>query len=268
MRGQNSDNKFLSFLYAHVFDLLFGIPSIVTATEWVKRLVSKSEYTQLEIALSIVVVLNAVIWIFIVRNYYGYPTTCQKTQYKILSKTVKYQRHPEDDSLSVSRSVDVKSNVNGLDRIKDRYLWTGDSDANLPKRGKNVLSIHPEESIGIWKYYSVNFNQVISKGNNLRVAYKWPKIKNCTSSSPFVSTDTEYDTKKILIDVNLGKEYANKELMLEEYRSIESECPISSTRAQFDEEGRYQWVISRPKRYRYFRVRWTWNVDDQNDEES
>ena len=268
MKEKSTNHKIIENFCAHIFDLLFGIPSIVTAIGWVKRIICKSDYTLLEIFLSVIVILNALIWIFIVRNYYGYPNMCRKTQYTFISKTFKYYRRSDDDSLDASRILEVKSNVNGLDRIKERFLWTGDSDANFPKRGKNVISIHPEESIGIWKYFSVNFNQVISKGNTLKVAYKWPRIKNCTSSSPFVSTDTEYETKKLVFEVNLGKEYANHELMLEEYRSIESECPISVTCVQFDDVGGYKWEIEKPKRYRYFRMRWTWNTDNQNDEES
>ena len=262
MQENSGKHKHFEFLYEHLLDLLFGIPSLVTILGWIKCVMTKSEYSELDVLLSCIIILNAVTWIIIARNYYGYPTTCKKTQYRIISKTIKYKRNSNDDSLTVTRAVEVKSNVNGLDRIKDRFLWTGNSEANLPKRGKNVVSIHPEDSIGIWKYFSVNFNQVISKGDMLSVSYTWKNLKDCRSSSPFVSTDTEYETKNILMEIDLGTEYHNREIIIEEYRSIESECPIHSARVQLDDEGRYKWAINKPKRYRYFRARWTWNIEE------
>ncbi len=266
MNEHNKKHTIIGFFIEHVFDILFSIPSIIPIIGWIKCFVLKTEFTNMEIVLSIIIVLNTVIWLIIVRNYYGYPDACRKTQYKTLSKYIEYHRH-HDDSLSVSRTINIESNVNGLDRIKDRYLWTGESDAALPKRGQNVSSIHSEESIGIWRYFSINFNQTLNKGNALRIGYKWNKIPNCKTSSPFVSTDTEYETKNIIFDIKLGKEYANRDVILEEFRSIESEVPILSSRCRLDEEGHYRWEINRPIRYRYYRVRWSWIDDDSIEDE-
>lgn len=263
MQNDNNKNKFSDFFLKHVFDILFSIPSIIPFISWIKWIALKHQYTNLEILQGIIIVIITVMWFIIARN----PKPYQKTQYKTLSKTITYQRH-NDNSLSISRTIEIESNVNGLDRIKDRYLWTGKTDSGLPKKVKNVSSIHAEESIGIWKYFSVNFNQTINKGNKICVGYKWKNIPNCISSSPFVSTDTEYETKHILFEVKLGQEYANKEIILEEFRSIESEVPISSICTRLDEEGGYKWELNHPTRHRYFRVRWNWIDDDQCEEDA
>ncbi len=260
-------NKLVSFLIRHMFDILFAIPSIIPVISWIRCLVCKTYFTDLEVLLSIIIVVYTIIWMLIARNYYGYPTACRKSLYKTRSKVINYQRR-KDYSLCVSRAIEVESNVNGLDRIKDRYLWTGKSDAGMPRKGKNVISIHEEESIGIWKYFSVNFNQILSKGDKMCVSYKWPRLEHCESSSPFVSTDTEYETDHIVFNINLGKEYANHELILESFRSIESECPISSKSTHFDDEGCFSWEIPKPRRYRYFRARWNWALSEQDDDES
>ena len=258
MNEKTNYNKILAFLYAHIFDLLFNIPSIVAAYEWVKKTIIKAEFTTLEILLSSLIFANTLIWILIIRNYYGYPSLCRKAPYEYVSRTISYVRNPKDDSLNVARFGVVRSKINGLGIIRDRFLWTGDSDAKLPLPGKNVSKILPDESIGIWTYFSVQFKDVISKGKTEYIKYVWPTIQNCSSSSPFVSTDTEYETKDLCIEVTLGKKYANRELKLEVYRSIESECPISSKTVLLDEDGHYKWEIHKPLRYRYFRARWEW----------
>lgn len=252
-------NKIVSFICAHFFDILFGVPSLVPVINWLRCIIYKIDYTSLELLLSAIILVMSLLWFLLIRGYFVAPTPCIKTQYSYESKTLKYDRDDKNDTLTFKKSASIKSNVNGLVGIDDRFIWTGAENINLPEKGKNVSSIHLNVSRGIWTYFTVRFKETLSKGDTIKIGYKWNKIQRCQSSSPFVSTDTEYATKLIVFDINLGKEYANRELYLEEFRSIDSEdCPIDVVHVRFDEFGRYRWEISRPSRYRYFRVRWEW----------
>lgn len=267
MKERKTRYTIKDFLADHAFDLVSVITSVYPVIRWILHFFANVEMTQLEMLLSFLLLMNAIIWLLVYRRRFsyidfgGYPTKCMRKPYKILRKTIKYRRNP-DDTLTLIRSVFIRAKQNGLDRVQDRFLWTGKTAAAYPRPKKGVARIQEEKHIGIWKYFSAVFDEPIREGDTKDVEYRWNKIRDCSSSSPFVSTDTEFPTKELVFDICLGKEYANREIIFEEYRSIESECPISSERDALDEEGRIKWTIERTRRFRYYRARWSWETND------
>ena len=117
--------------------------------------------------------------------------------------------------------------------------------------------------IGIWKTFRITFDSPVEKGKEWTYTYDWPLIESCKSSSPFASVSTEEPTKQIEFSIKLGHAHANKEVTVQEFRSIDSpsDQPLSQKRLHFDEGGDLHYTVEHPKRFRYYRVLWTWEKD-------
>ncbi|MDO4303333.1 MAG: hypothetical protein Q4D94_05405, partial [Bacillota bacterium] len=193
------------------------------------------------------------------KSYY-YPYSKIKTNYNVISKTIYYQVN-ERNELAFGRTMVIKSNIDNLDSIFDKFIWTGTSAAKVPNPRLHIQEIKECNKIGIWKYFQIFLDSPISKGDTLEIRYEWPTIYNCNSSSPFFSTSTEEPTKEVNMILKLGKRYSDREIILEEYRAIEGDNPISTKRTKLDQWGDYTWPIKKPKRFRYYRIRWEWPLD-------
>ena len=145
-----------------------------------------------------------------------------------------------------------------MDSIIDKYIWTGKSEAKLPYAVKGIRTIEPDNIIGVWNYFRIIFEDRILKGDCKTIEYAWPTISNCTSSSPFFSSSTDEPTKHLKLILDMGQKYANLPIVLEEARAVESDFEISAQAANLDEHGRYTWDVPRVKRFRHYRIRWSW----------
>ena len=108
------------------------------------------------------------------------------------------------------------------------------------------------------EFYDIIFDDCILKGETRVINNTFPNIKDCKSSRPFVASSTEDPTKKLIFNINLGREYANKEVVIETFRSNDSCYPINKKEMHFDEEGKLYYTETRPKRFRYYVVSWSW----------
>lgn len=200
------------------------------------------------------------------RSYY-YPWSKILTgyNYTVSRKEITYIRN-KDDTLQFSRNMKIKCCNNRLGFILDKYIWTGENASSIKLNPINgITKIEYKNRIGIWNYYVLELSNHIKKGEEREISYKWMNICNCKSSSPFFSTSTDEPTKEIILVLELGEEYANQEIVCEEFRAIESDYPLSIRKDKLDEHGRYRWEISKhkAKRFRYYRIRWSW-VKGQN----
>lgn len=224
---------------------------------------SNDAWTTLEIILFTIIIIESCViltkflWnIFSYKSYY-YPYTKISSNYIILEKRVTYTM-TESDELQFSRSMIIKSKINNLESILDKYLWTGTSKASKPSAGQNIRSIEEQSLIGVWKYLRIILDANLCKGEVREINYNWPVIKNCTTSSPFFSTSTDEPTKKVVLAIQLGRNYAHRQIRLEEFRAIEADNPISVLDAQLDQNGNYTWDVLKVKRFRHYRIRWSW----------
>lgn len=250
------------WLKDHVLEFFLGIPTLVgmicTIGKWFKH----SEWSEYEVIITfclvvvIVIILIRALWCRYSYRSYIYPKSKIETKYEIKNFTVKYTR-TKDDILEFSRRYEIISKICDLEYIVDKYIWTGDSEASVPKASGDVKEISNEERVGIWNYFHARLNKTLSKDQHAILQYTWPRIENCSSSSPFVSAPTDIPTKELTFDVDLGEEYKNAKLILEVYRSIDATYPISCRDVTFDEKGRYSWK-PKTKRFRYYLMRWTW----------
>ena len=270
---KNSKPKVLNYLYEHALDVILGIPSLITLYGYIKRIilrfVSSKEVTisTFELILGAFVLSGAMLWLIIFRHYffplgYEYPRSYLGSSYMVEKTTIRYRMDP-DDTRSTSKTLEIKSKTNGLERIKQKSLWPSSPSCKTPYGTDGVKDIYPDNTLGIYDHFIVAFKEPVLLGKRRTISYKWPKTHNCSSSKPYVGIDTELPTRIIEFDISLGKEYANKEVIFEVFRSSDSDCPLIIEHSNFDDMGRIKWRPKDVKRFRYYRVRWEWN--DGND---
>lgn len=261
---QNDSKNFIGYFYDNILTLFIGIPTLCGMFAIVKKWMSNTHWSTFEI---ILVIFNAIIIIFFVillivnkTSYkaYIYPISKTRTNYIINKKITRYCRN-EKNELNFSRELDIKSCCNSLESVFDKYIWTGNSNGLIPNPKKNIRKIQLENKIGIWNYLRIVLEDPLRKGHPKLIKYNWPLIKDCNSSSPFVSCDTDIPTKSLIFELELGNEFKDADLILEEFRAIESDFSLSTKKVKFDKYGAYEWKVKNPKRFRLYRMRWSWN---------
>lgn len=219
----------------------------------------------LMLALLIIITLIVIraVWNMVSYKSYHYPWSKIRTiyNYTVLEKKITYRRD-SDDVLHYSRMMKIRCCSNRVDHAYDKYIWTGIQPAGIkivPVRG--IANIEDKSRIGIWHYFVIELSNHMGRGDEQEISYKWPDIPQCKKSLPFFSTSTDEPTQKLILSLELGDEYANQEIICEEFRAIEADYPINSMSAQLDDRGTYAWEIPRHKvkRFRYYRIRWSWN---------
>lgn len=202
-------------------------------------------------------------WNAISYKSYRYPWSKIRTAYNyiILEKKITYKRD-NNDNLHYTRTMKIKSCSNRVNYAFDKYIWTGIQPTQVdiePVVG--VANIKEKSRIGIWHYFVLELNNHMGKGEEKVLSYKWPDIPLCSKSSPFFSTSTDEPTQKVILSLELGEDYANQEIICEEFRAIESDYPIYIKKETLDDRGSYTWEIPKykVKRFRHYRIRWSWS---------
>lgn len=266
MRSQRIKDWFINNILTIVLTIGPGILSVFTTVmAYIKGIISYIDLILIIIILGLVFyIIIKNIWQHLNYRSYHYPWTKINTAYNyiVLEKQVKYSMD-EKNILHFSRSLKIKSCSNRLGFLLDKYIWTGEKVPEIkvmPVEG--IANIANKTRIGIWNYFVLELNDYIEKGEERILSYKWSDIPDCKKSSPFFSTSTDEPTQKVILSVELGKEYANQEIVCEEFRAIESDYPIYVEKARLDDYGRYKWEIPKHKvkRFRHYRIRWSWII--------
>ena len=224
--------------------------------------------TWLDIVLIVIILILVLgftiklIWNNVSYRSYHYPWSKIRmtSNYEVLEKTVTYKRD-SSDVLHYSRSMNIRSLSNQLEHIYDKYIWTGSQPTQVkivPQKG--ISRIRSMSRIGIWNYFMITFQNHMVRGQTKELLYKWPDIASCKNSSPFFAASTDEPTKKLTLVLELGSEYANQEIVCEEFRAIESDYPISVQENHLNDQGVFTWEIPKVKRFRHYRIRWSWSV--------
>lgn len=244
-----------------IFQLV--LPALVIIGTFILAFLKKNQVAEILLLLGLVletlVLISLRIWNFVSYKAYRYPSEKIVPEFEFIKKRIYYEML-SDGKLRYSRTMKTRSLRSTRDSITDQYLWTGKVEAIIPVGKEHIRKIEPCPTIGIWRIFRITFDSPIEKGKELTYTYEWPLIDNCTSSSPFASVSTEAPTKEIEFCIKLGHKYSNKEVYVQEFRSIESasDQPLSQDILRFDEGGELHYSIKHPKRFRHYRVLWKW----------
>lgn len=247
-----------------IIEILPGLIGICYTTigDVAETLTEREFYLLLVLLIILVLVAIRAVWNVISYKSYYYPWLKIRTiyNYTVLEKKITYRRDSKD-ALHYSRTMKIKCCSNLVEYAYDKYIWTGiqPNDVKIiPVNG--IAGIKDKSRIGIWHYFEMELNNHMRKGDEREISYKWPNIESCTKSSPFFSTSTDEPTKKIILSLELGEEYANQEIICEEFRAVESDYPMCIEKRKLDERGNYTWEIPwyKVKMFRHYRIRWSW----------
>lgn len=261
------------FIINNALTLLLGLPTIGSGIMAIKTYIEKQTLSELEVFLICILIivlsvaLGKAIWNSTSYKSYYYPWLKVRTMYnyKVLKKVISYER-TDDDVLKYKRSLRIQSCANRLESVNDKYIWTGGQSEQLgivPDKNdageKTIKKITPMRKMGTWNYFNMELRNHMTKGEKQTLAYKWLPVYDCRESSPFFSASTDAETKALVLKLSLGKRYANQQIICEEFRAVESDYKISSVVHNLDEQGNYTWE-PKVKRFRHYRIRWSWDV--------
>lgn len=267
--------KFKEWLLNNLLTIITIInPIIVSIITYIYKKIEK-EINTFEIFLFIIIIIQCtLIFIYCIwrkKSYesYYYPWSKIRSEYEIIEKKVNYNVEKQTHRNGKNKSVEyylnfsvckkIKSLRRKLERIPGKFLWTGKNDAKLPISSTGDEIRWQDNKKGTWKFYDIILNKTLFKGEKADVNTYHDPIGNCKSSSPFVSSSTEEPTKKLVFNIDLGKEYAKSKIIVDVFRSNESTSPLKSTEFEFDECGKFTLEIKNPNRFRYYVVHWEWN---------
>lgn len=262
-----TESKLWEIIFSNLVSILLSLPTLGGLVVAVWGILTKS-LSILDVillallVLSLIVFISVAIWRNTSYKAYYYPRRFLRTSsnYEVIEKTVSFVR-TEDDKLNYSRKMRIKCLSNRLFSILDKYIWTGPvTGAFKIVRDEGISKIKTEPRIGIWQYFEIELRNHMVKGDEGTISYHWPVISNCSEASPFFSASTDEPTRRLKLELKLGAKYKGQKVMCEEYRAIESDFSISCKEEELDENGSFTWDIPKVKRFRHYRMRWSWEA--------
>ena len=251
-------------IWEYVIGLISISTPIISGAGFIVKLINKTDISWFDIFLIVVILLQfcVIAYVILYRKFsykaYNYPVCRKDYNYIVEEKEINYIINKEG-KLEYSSVFTIESNDCHLESVFGRFIWTGTSKTSIPAcSGDEIKEIVKWERLGIWNHYRIMFHNCVKKGEIVKYKCKWPVIDQPESSSPFVSSDTVVPTKKLIFNLDLGKNYCKAVLHIEEYNSIAEDFPFSHKTVNLDDEGKAQ-VVFKPSRGRNYRLRWTWN---------
>ncbi|MES4886514.1 hypothetical protein [Streptomyces sp. NPDC096012] len=179
-------------------------------------------------------------------------------KFEMLEKEITYERNNRG-TLSYRRRYKVKALASDLEGFMDKFLWTGASQAQLPRSVNNeaVRDVRKLDRTGIWVYFSVDFHRTLKKGEVIEFELLQVVDDSDMRSRPFFSTSIDEPTRRLVMNLNLPDSLEINQCHQEVTRGIESFFPFHSE-TQTVRNGSCRWVINRPRLYHHYRTHWTW----------
>lgn len=269
-------NAFKSWLINNFLSIISLIsPFITAAILGICRFFEKN-FTLLDIVLLVIIAIQSIffitfsLWRSISYKSYHYPTHKIKSEFIVMEKIVNYvveeknitpkgqQKPRKDFILHFSNKREIKCCADHLQTLPGKYLWTGSKDASLPIQRAHMQIKEIEAKKGFWTMYNIVLDDCMLKGDVRTINNAFPDISDCKSSRPFVASSTEEPTKALTFNIDLGKDYSNKSVVVETFRSSDSFYPLTSEKFCFDEDGKFTYTKNKPKRFRYYVISWNW----------
>ena len=196
---------------------------------------------------------------------YEYPPVTFR--YEVLLRSCHYRIAP-DGELRYWKRLRLKALQNQMTDYIDKVNWSG-GPISLPRNDGSIEGISPvTDRVGMWTFYRVHFGRTLAKGEEIEFVLTWPSISDWVDSRPFVAMSTDEPTHRLEFHVQIppaalkpSPDGSGCQAVFEHLRAVESLIPFRSQVTEFDENGRLNWVVNRPRLYRYFKVRWFWHPD-------
>lgn len=235
--------------------ILLGGTLTPTATNIAIDLLNIDIINKYKIPITIVLTLIIILIILEIydRNFKHRPTTPDvKGNYDVLKKEVTFTYGRECSKYEMN--LLVKSNIKGLNRISGKYTWSGSGQAEISCANKHCKII-PLTRKDSFIEYEVELRKNYRKGVKVECAVigKMPDPQH--TFIPFFSSQITQETKHLIINICIPPEYGVREIICEEIAIVRNSNEKSEV-ILLNEDGKYNWVIPRPKLFYKYSVRW------------
>lgn len=237
---------FSSLLGTGLIAIWKAISQVITVLDWVLISILLAE--------SVFFIIFAV-WRKYSYKSYHYPSSKIKPTHIIENHEIFY-KVTANNQLAYSVIQNIECSSNNLSNIPYKFIWTGKSQANLPKDQLDYHFVKSQHK-GIWTYYDASLVDCLLKGQKKQIIREFDLIDDCTSSKPYVSVNTDMPTKRIKFSINLGNFVDGVIAKFQEYRSNEGDYPLSSKDIPI-ENGKIEFEVPHPQRFRYYKISWNW----------
>lgn len=149
----------------------------------------------------------------------------------------------------------IKALRNGVDRMTDRYNWTGNGlvEIESKKKGQELHLLPPQS---VWRRYELRFDRSLRKGDVIDCEIELTIEDDEKASVPFLSTTVTEPTKSLSMSVRLSQEFGVSYVIFDKRPSMSSETSLGSESVELD-NGLAIWKIKSPKLYHHYEIRWT-----------
>lgn len=189
-------------------------------------------------------------------------TSANSTRFevKVKKKYVTYKYFPDNSTMEHTKSYQLMSLKENLDKFFDRYAWS----CNRVGRCTVTLLTPNQELVerrdGTWNINEIVFDPPLQKGQRVEVALKWDLY--CEGNAvPFLSQIIDHKTDYLELAVTVP--YKPAEIKLIHFNSGEGILTDPSSIVEqkdgvyISSTGEIRYAINKPKQHHKYMIRWT-----------
>jgi hypothetical protein len=121
-------------------------------------------------------------------------------------------------------------------------------------RGHTILKTSRRN---FFQHYEVNFGRFLNKGSEVNTEIVWSLSDELHQAVPFISATIEEPTDVLRLNLETPVEWGLTEVVCEISSGQGANRPLSTHSLPFDDHGKVQWAIEKPKLLHHYEMRWT-----------
>jgi hypothetical protein len=174
--------------------------------------------------------------------------------FHIIDKEISIRFNSLEDIL-YTKKMTLKALRNGLDRMPDKYNWTGNGKVEVQSRYEEHRLVLGDRA-SVWQMYELKFDRVLNKGDSIDIAIDWKIEDRDKTANSFISTTIHEPTEKLAMKVFFADSFGVRQVICEEKADMGAIRPYSSKILPLV-GGEAAWPVAKPKLLHYYEVRWT-----------
>ncbi len=160
------------------------------------------------------IMILAAVLIFIIlyqrlnKNMPNFPVI--ESDFQILEEEITHKVIKKTEYIHIRR-YKLKAKRNGLARYTDKFLWTGDNFEIYS--GDDIHTVILSKKINVFNTYIIDFDRTYNKNDIIDATVEW---KLYGEGRPFISTQIEEPTNKLIMNVEFNKDLNIKQVTFDE----------------------------------------------------
>jgi len=178
-------------------------------------------------------------------------------QYKVLHKEYTYE-YMSKSSMKFKKYIKLKALVNNLDRIHDRFCWSGCGDINITVQNKDFIYT-PTVRRGVYQEYDILFDRKLKKGETIDVCVVFDMEDIYGTADPHMSTTISAPTDYLVLRVIVPKQFGVEKAIAEVLPNSDYYNPFETQMIDFvynESCGEAKWEKQKPSLLHIYSLRW------------